>query len=244
MVDYTRGTGSSGTMMMRDTGSTVEFWLKSGYSTTWFGNANFSYSSPNGSGGFSHGYDSGNTWQRMGAINVSSSGNVSWTMPNTNTSSFGGPTTQTVYINRGSIPGQVTGLKMTFTGHNSLRFSWNRGSLNGGSFQFDQIQVSSSNQSGYGDFGGTVELTTSTGGTSYEVSSGLHLGTTYRIHVRTKNSIGYGQWSTILVITTYPGARIKSNGVWVDAVAYLKINGKWVEAIPFVKVDGVWKDSR
>jgi len=34
MTDYTRSTGSTGTMLIRDTGTTVEFWINSNNSTT------------------------------------------------------------------------------------------------------------------------------------------------------------------------------------------------------------------
>ena len=33
MTDYTKATGSTGTMMIRDTGTDVEFWLKAGNNT-------------------------------------------------------------------------------------------------------------------------------------------------------------------------------------------------------------------
>ena len=36
-------------------------------------------------------------------------------------------------------------------------------------------------------------------------------------------------------------SRIKKNGVWKDAVAYIKKNGSWKIATPMVKKNGVWK---
>lgn len=244
MTDYDKSTGASGTMRIRDLGSTVEFWLLSGYSSTFFGSATFTYSSPNGSGSFAHGYNSGNTWQKMGQITVTSSGTVSWTMPSTGTSSLGGPTTQSVSLSRQSAPGQNTNFKVSGIDHVGADFVWTRGAMNGGTFDFDQIQISSTAQSGSDNFSGTVEVTaTDTSGANYTTTA-LKPGRKYWAHVRTKNNVGYGAWSSIITFTTLAGARVKVSGVWKDAVPYVKVSGAWKPAVPYVKEGsnpGSWK---
>jgi hypothetical protein len=37
------------------------------------------------------------------------------------------------------------------------------------------------------------------------------------------------------------GLRIKVNGEWKNANAFVKVTGTWRTATPFVKVSGVWK---
>lgn len=35
--------------------------------------------------------------------------------------------------------------------------------------------------------------------------------------------------------------KVKVNGAWKKAIAYIKVNGVWKKATPYTKVNGVWK---
>ena len=240
MVDYTKSTGNAGTMMIRDDGTYIEFWLRSSDSSTyntalpWSGSIN----GQNPSGTVSYGPNS--PWVRVLRWSVSSSQTVRFSIGNTNTWGFGGPTDFTKYISRSSKPGKTTNVRFENIGHTSVRVRWDRGSMNGGSFEQDQIQISSTSQSGSGDFtNGRTESDYS--GEVIDISGLSSLGQTYWVHVRTKNNLGWGPWSDIKTFKTLASAKVKVNGVWKDAIAYVKVNGVWVQAIPYVRVSGVWE---
>src|ERR1700742_5260417 len=93
MTDYTRSTGNSGTMMIRDTGSTIEFWINANNSTTWSDHIPWSGTVNGASVGGSWYYHPNSGWNRVGAWSVSTSQNVQFNLGNTGTSGFGGPTT-------------------------------------------------------------------------------------------------------------------------------------------------------
>ena len=237
MVDYHKSTGITGTMMIRDTGSRVEFWLKSGYSSSWFGSATFSWSSPHGSGSFSAGYNSGDTWQRMGSITVTSSGNVSWTMPRTGSSQIGGPTTQTVYLNRATVPPAPTPVTFSLIKHESVRTIFNSRGTGGAAiiewqirFGTDGSSVMSSANKSYSS-SGTRDMT------------GLKPGQYYAAWARGRNSVGWGPWSSGRSLYTLAGCHLRVGGTWKAAVPYVKNGGVWVPAIPYIKKDGAWSPT-
>ncbi|AWN03275.1 minor tail protein [Microbacterium phage Camille] len=238
MVDYDKSTGASGTMRIRDTGSKIEFWLKSGYSTTWFGSLTFSYSSPNGSGSFSHGYDTGNTWQKMGEITVTSSGTVSWTMPASGTSSFGGPTTQSVSISRATVPPAPTKPWFENISHESVVVKFSSRGTGGAAIIEWQLAFGTNG----GSQTGSGNALYSTNGT--RTMTGLKPGQYYAAWGRGRNSVGWGPWSPGASFYTLAGCHVKvgSNpGSWIPATPYVKVDGVWKAAVPYVKVDGVWK---
>ena len=235
MVDYDKAVGLTATMRIRDLGGVIEFWLKSGYSSTWFGSKTFTWSSPNGSGSFSHGYDSGNTWQYMGqTTNVSSSGNVSWTIPYTGTSQIGGPHTQTVYINRATVPPAPTRPVFSEIKHESVKVQFSSTGTGGASIIEWQLR--------FGTNGGAIlapeNWNIQSSGTS--IVTGLKPGQYYAAWARGRNSQGWGPWSQGASFYTLAGCHVKVGGVWKAAVPYVKVNGTWVPAIPYVKKDGVW----
>ena len=234
--DYTISTGTTGTMMMRvHDGTLVEFWLKSGYSSTWFGSVTFSYSSPNGSGSWAHGYSSGNTWQLMGSINVSSSGNVSWAMPHTGTSGFGGPTTQTVYVQRATVPPAPSAGAIKEITHQSFRTSFNW-TGDGGS-PVDAYEVHYSNNPS----GGQFSLQTGDGSQLINVAPpNFPPGSPIYYWVRAHNAVGWGPFAGPVGATLLPGIRVEVAGVWKNAIPYVKVAGVWKAAVVYVKKSGAW----
>lgn len=105
MTDYTKATGNSATMMIRDTGFTVEFWINANNGTTW--NAALPWSMVvNGvnSGNLYFNYQPGAGWRRLTEQVVTTSQNVTFKLGASGTSGFGGPTTFTQFINRQNVP--------------------------------------------------------------------------------------------------------------------------------------------
>lgn len=106
MVDYTKRTGAAGTMMIRDTGTTVEFWL-----THDSGSSTYNYQLPwasiiNGvnSGWKYFNYDSSPTWKKLGSWNITTNQTVTFAIGDTGTVGLGGPTNFSAYIQRSSAP--------------------------------------------------------------------------------------------------------------------------------------------
>lgn len=233
MVDYDKSVGRSGVMKMRDTGTTVEFWVAVGYSGTFWGSVGWSYSSPNGGGSGSFGYPGGGAWVRVGSINVSTSGNVSWTVNATGTSEFGGPHTQTVYISRATVPPAPNPLGIDNIGHTTLRYRFQ--SKGDGGSAILQWQI------GYGTGSGSPTSYLTSTGTS--TLSGLSMGVRYYVWSRGRNALGWGPWSARRDATTLAGCRVRVGGAWKDAVPYVKVNGVWKASVPFIKVAGSWKSA-
>lgn len=233
MADYTQSVGNSGVMMLRDTGTTVEFWVYVGWGSTNWGSIGWSWSSPNGGGSGAFGYPGGSVWKLVGAINVTSSGNVSWTVNATGTSEFGGPHTQTVYISRGTAPPAPTPLGIDQRTHTSFRYRFQSNGTGG--WPIIEWVV------GYGTNPNSPSSFISSTGTS--TISGLQMGTKYYVWSRGRNALGLGPWSARREITTYAGARVRSGGVWRDAIPYVKVNGVWRATEPYIRVGGKWKNA-
>lgn len=237
MVDYTKATGATGTMMMRVTSNTVEFWLKSGYSSSWFGSVTFSYSGPHGSGSWAHGYNSGNTWQLMGAITATASGTYSWTMPWSGSTQIGGPTTQSVYVQRATVPPAPTPVTFSQITHESVRTVFNSTGTGGAAIIEWQLR--------FGTDGGSIM---SSANASYSSSgtrdmTGLKPGQYYAAWARGRNSVGWGPWSAGRSFYTLAGCHVRVGGLWKAAVPYVRVGGVWKPSIPHVRVAGTWKPT-
>lgn len=72
---------------------------------------------------------------------------------------------------------------------------------------------------------------------------GLIPGHNYNFWSRGRNAVGWGPWSGMATVKTIAGARVKSGGVWKEAVPYVKVSGVWKVALPYSKVAGIWKKS-
>jgi hypothetical protein len=188
MTDYTKSTGSSGTMMIRDTGGSVQFWLKAGSST-------FNHALPwgyNANGGFSgwgtYDFVSGGNWQNVGSVSISSSQNVTFKLGSTGTSGLGGPTDFTVWISRSTVanppslgnPYNITSTSVT------LDISDN---YNGGAAIGDH-------QIGYGTDPYTLQYLSALSGTGTTITiGGLATGVVYYFWARSWNPNGWSGWS-------------------------------------------------
>jgi hypothetical protein len=74
--------------------------------------------------------------------------------------------------------------------------------------------------------------------------AGLEPGKVYYFWARSRNSVGWGPYSTRSILTLIAGARIFTvPGGWRRAVAYVKVDGVWRRVQPYVKVSGVWRKT-
>jgi len=240
MTDYTRGTGNSGTMMIRDTNpgaasGNVEFWLNSNNSTTfnhqlpWYYVINGSYSGP-----LQHNYNANSGWNQLGVWNITYSQTVTFGIGNTGTSGFGGPTEFNQFIQRATVPAAPNAPTISNIQPQSMDLTWVPNSNGGAAITNYEIK--------YGLTAGS-ETFTATSGTTTKTITGLAPGTTYFFKVRAQNSVGWSGYSGNSSAMTIAGARVKVAGVWVFAVPYVRDGGIWKLAKPFVKSGGVWKET-
>lgn len=221
MTDWTRGTGSSGTMMIRDTGSTIEFWINSNNGTTWSDHIPWSGTVNDTNVSGSYNYPAGAGWRRVGVWGVGYNQYVTFKLGSTGTSGFGGPTTLgPIFINRATIPPAPnppaitsitsTSVHATFTnngdggaGIDDLMIGWSADPNNVG-----QFTVHSSN----------ADITSLVPGTKYYFWSVVH------------NSQGWSSWSsrteaTALNVPGAPGAPVATNASQVSATLTFTLNG-------------------
>lgn len=186
MVDYTKPTGSGGTMMIRDLGSTVEYWIKAGSTNTWFASAPYSwyYNGSSGSGTFS--YSTGAQWKKIRSFTVTTSQTVQFNIGDTGTSGIGGPTNFSQFLNRTSVPSPPTiGTISSITG-SSASVPFTDGANNGASITSRQVARNTSNTTA----GATIITSNSPASLT-----GLAADTTYYVWARTYNSVGWSGWS-------------------------------------------------
>ncbi len=187
MVDYFKSTGNSGTMLIRDTGFTVEFWLNANNTTTW--NAALPWSMIiNGvsSGNLYYNYQPGAGWRRLTEQVITYSQNVTFKIGSTGTSGFGGPTTFTQWINRAQVPPAPTPVSLTDITGTGMKAIFNSQGTGVGTFYRWEL--------GYGTDPNNPTTIIESSGTS--ILTGLSHSTTYYFWARGVNSVGNGPWST------------------------------------------------
>lgn len=93
MTDYHKATGTTADMLIRITGSTLQFFINSGNGTTFDNDLHWTYT-VNGvtSGTQTAKYKAGMGWLLLGTWTLASSQTVAFNLQATGTSGFGGPT--------------------------------------------------------------------------------------------------------------------------------------------------------
>lgn len=178
--------------MIRDTGSTIEFWINSNNSTTWSDHIPWS-GTVNGVGvGGSYYYHPNSGWNRLGVWGVSYNQNVTFALGNTGTGGFGGPSSHTVSINRASIPSAPSPPVISAIGSTQVHAAFTDGSNNGAAIDDRRISWNTD---------------PALVGVNYVSSNnsditGLTPGTKYYFWAVTHNSQGWGPWSSRVEATT------------------------------------------
>jgi hypothetical protein len=200
MTDYEVASGSGGRLVIRDTGSVVEFYVQSGSTSTWFDNSHGSYGGSAGSGTFS--YPSGAPFKLIASLNVTASNDVTFSIGATGTSGLGGPTSLSVRINRTPPPpppptatvpetptcSEAWGITGTY-----LAIHFYDGADGGSPVIAREYQYSASPSLTDQTFNGSVSIATPGNGTVERYD--LTPGTTYWWRERVANSIGWSSWS-------------------------------------------------
>jgi hypothetical protein len=227
MVDYKKDTGSSATMMIRDTGTNVEFWLNSNNSSTFSHQLPWSYTDASGTSGTKyHDYSAGEGWSLVRRWSVTTDQNVTFRIGDTGTSGFGGPTSFTVAIDRASIPSPPSIVTLSGVTNTSVNATFTDGAANGAAIDTRQI--------GYGTSASTVQSTiTSDRSTTI---TGLTPGTTYYFWARTHNAKGWSGYGARGTATTYrvpdaPDSTIVSDVAQTTAWVSFTDNGNGGSAI-------------
>lgn len=184
MVDYTKSTGSSGTMLIRDTGTTVEFWITAGNPTTFHHDLPWRYTiNGNTSSWKEYNYNAGSGYEKLGEWNITYTQTVTFYLGATGTSGFGGPTTFSKQISRASAPDAPSIVTLSNITHNSMRGTFTAGDNNGA--PIDQYII------GYGTNSSEPTQNINVGSDRTHDFTGLSQGTTYYFWARTHNSKGW-----------------------------------------------------
>jgi hypothetical protein len=191
MTDYTKSTGTSGTMMVRDTGTRIEFWLRASaltynYQLPWSGTINNTLL-----GAREFRFEQGGQWQMLGAWTVSTSQTVVFHLSNTGVSGLGGPTEIRVAIKRATVPSAPARPVASSISASAVRLTWTKPADNGA--VIDGLRL------GY-------RRATSGGPTSVmssdldDVWAGFTPGETVYFCCGARNSEGWGPWSAFTTV--------------------------------------------
>lgn len=188
MVDYKRSTGTTGQMMIRDTGKAVEFWITSGDPYTYHYDLPWGYT-VNGETNNSrkYRYTANSGWRMLGTWNIYDDTTVTFRLMSTGLSAFGGPTTFTANIERATVPVAPWFPTISEITANSMRLRWNDAADNGGAAVVERRVARNT----IGSTSGATIL----GSTGDDVYSGLAPGTQYYWWSATRNAKGWSGWS-------------------------------------------------
>jgi hypothetical protein len=193
MTDWTKTSGDSGTMMIRDTGTDVEFWFKAGHSSDWVNGLQFSYTAQGSTTTKTVNYPTGADWLKIGERTVTTDQTVTFKLiTDTSISGIGGPTTFSHAIERATIPSAPSRPVLSAVKSTSVVAVFTDGANGGAAINSRQI--------GYGTSSTSTQFIVSSDGST--TITGLTPGTKYYFWARTHNAEGYSAWSPSANTTT------------------------------------------
>lgn len=191
MVDYTRDIGGNTSLMIRDTGGNVEFWIRTG-SSTWNNEQPWSFRANNSESGTRYfRLLRGGAWQKMGEVHVGYDQDIRFSVYN---SGIGFPTHDFwQHITRSTVPGPPNIHQTYATSSSNIHVEFT-GGYDGGSPVLEW-QLAFGNNSNYPE-----QFIWSNG-----VSDVGSLSSGQRVYfwARGRNAIGWGLWSNRTEATTW-----------------------------------------
>lgn len=190
MVDYTKTDG--GTIMIRDTGTDVEYWFKAANSSSWQNGLDFSWTTSGGTATRSINYPTGGDWYKVGESTLTVSQTVTFRQTtNSGVSGIGPPKTLSKFISRGTVPDAPGAFYVSAYSNEYVNGDADPGG-NGGSAILQWQFAWGTSPTVPGSGGGANNLSLSTG---YGEVDNLNPGSLYYFWNRQRNAHGFGPWS-------------------------------------------------
>lgn len=199
MVDYYKGTGGRATMMIRDLGVQVEFWINSGDTTTFHANLPWGYTVDGSTNNYmTYNYPANGGWRRLGFWNVRSNQTVRFALGATGLYAFGGPTVFEQAITRSTVP--AAGVPVIFSDVTSTSVKANYVDPPDGGSPINSRRIARNTVN-------AISSATIVSITGTHISTGLTPGQTYYFWTLAGNANGFGAWGDVRSITlpTLPG---------------------------------------
>lgn len=242
MPDYDRSTGSAGTLRIRDTGSSVEFYIGCSDPATNSGSIPWSASVNGASVGGAVSFPAGSGWRLVAAYPVTTAQTVTFSIGSSGTMGIGGPTSHSAAISRGggggggggaSVPTAPRDPVISDVTSTSFRVTWTAPSSNGGA-AIDQYLVRRHPTDASLPSSGRVD-TTYSGSTLTAVISGLTPGwTRFYVGVYAHNSAGFSPRSVVVEARGLAGVYVGKGGVFPATEARVGRAGSFI--VPEVRV--------
>jgi len=202
VTDWTKTSGTNGTMMIRDTGSSVEFWFKAGNSAEWVNGLAFNWTANGSTNSNTINYPTGADWYHVGSVSVSTNQTVTFRLlTDTSIPGIGGPTTFSHAITRATEPPSPDTPQLSSIKSTSILVKFASNGDGGADIDLREI--------GYSTNSGVISNTTISDGST--TVGGLNPGTRYYFWARVHNFVGWSNWSgrTSAVTLRVPDAPTK-----------------------------------